>query len=161
MKVLALSKINFDKMMALYAIDDSNVESQDAIFISICSPKEDGQFDQFYISQLSKESYFKSEHPNVKIMYFGDYGEKEIENNPHVFTKKQAKELYEFIVANKDKNMAIVHCGGGYSRSGAIATFIFDNFGGYDYEEFKRRNPQILPNMHILRMLSDVKNDTN
>lgn len=152
MKVLIRSKIVFDDMMKYQGIDDSNVESKDIMFISICSPKDD---DQPYISSLSTESYFKEEHSNVKIMYFGDYTSNDL-NNPYVFTIGHAKELYEFIKRNKDKSMAILHCGAGISRSGAIGTFIFDLYGNGDYEEFKRKNSQIYPNHHILRLLNNV-----
>lgn len=156
--ILALSKRNFDKMMEYNGINDSNVESRDAMFISICSPKDD-EDRQPLISRLSKESYFKSEHSNVKIMYFGDYGETEVEGNPFAFSKEQAKELYEFIIKNSAKSCGIIHCGGGYSRSGAISSFIFDNFGETTYEEFKRKNPQISPNGYIMRMLNEAKKE--
>jgi predicted protein tyrosine phosphatase len=152
MKILILSKQNFDKMMQYNVIDDYNVESQDIMFISICSPQDD---DQPYISELSKKSHFKEEHPNVKIMYFGDYSGDQVLNNPHVFTRGHAKELYKFIKENENKGMAIIHCGGGISRSGAIGTFIFDLYGDMTFEEFKRKNPQIQPNSHILRLLRE------
>ena len=103
--ILALGKINFDKIMAYSNIDDSNVELQDAMFISICSPIDDVQP---YISTLSKDSYFKSEHSNVKIMYFGDYDEEESQNNPYAFTEEQAKELYEFIINNRNKSIVLI-----------------------------------------------------
>jgi predicted protein tyrosine phosphatase len=148
--ILALSKINFDKMMADNAIDDSNVESQDVMFISICSPKDDNQF---YISTLSKESYFKSEHSNVKIMYFGDYGEDESENNPCAFTEEQAQELYKFIIANKHKSMSIIHCEGGYNRSFSVGLFINDFITKGSYEEYKKKNPQGIGNAYVYKLL--------
>lgn len=136
-------------MMEYNLIDDNNVESKDIMFISIISPIDDFQP---LISQLSKQSWFKEEHSNVKILEFGDYDESNI-NNPHIFNIGQAKELYEFIKNNKDKSMAIIHCGAGISRSGAIGTFIFDMLGSTTYEEFKRKNPRIQPNSHVLRLL--------
>ncbi len=159
--ILARSKIVFDNMMTYNGIDDSNVESQDAMFISICSPIDDIQ--QPYISSLSQESYFKSEHPNVKIMYFGDYDEEESQNNnPYAFTKEQATELYRFIKNNSTKSSSLIHCGGGFSRSGAISTFVFDLYGTMSYEEFKQKNPQIIPNQYVLKLLREAqKNDNN
>jgi predicted protein tyrosine phosphatase len=150
--ILALSKINFDKMMAYNAIDDSNVEDKDIMIVSICSPKDDNQP---YISSLSKESYFKQEHPNVKIMYFGDYGEEESENNPHVFTKEQAKELYEFIKRNKNKKLILIHCGGGYNRSFSVGLFINDFIVKGSYEEYKKKNPQGIGNAYVYRLLKE------
>lgn len=156
--ILARSKRVFDQMMEYNGINDSNVESQDAVFISICSPKDDEER-QPLISRMSKESYFKSEHSNVKIMYFGDYGETEVEGNPFAFSKEQAKELYEFILANKDKSIFICHCGAGISRSAACATFIFDNFGEMTWDEFKQKNPHIAPNQYIIKMLNEAKKE--
>jgi predicted protein tyrosine phosphatase len=93
-------------------------------------------------------------------MHFGDYGEEYITRVAHegptgIFTPFKAKKLYEFIKANKDKHMAIVHCAAGISRSGAVGTFIHNLYGTMTYEEFKRKNPQIQPNGHILRLLNE------
>ena len=154
MKVHILSKRNFDSLMEENGIDDTNIEPMNVMIISICSPKDD---DQPYIGRLSKESYFKEEHSNVKIMYFGDYGDGELENNPHVFTREQAKELYEFIKRNKDKKFAFVHCGAGISRSGAIGLFIHRNFGSMLNETFIETNRAIFPNSYILRLLNEQK----
>ena len=139
--------------MEYNGITDANVEQHDdTMFISIVSPVE---------PDLSKkdnsDSYFKECHSNVKVMSFGDYMDSEAKSNPNVFTKEQAKELYEFIIKNKDKKMAILHCGAGISRSGAIGTFLFENFGDGNYEEFKRKNPQICPNPRVLRLLNECK----
>jgi predicted protein tyrosine phosphatase len=158
MKVLILNKRNFDNMMEFSYINDDNVESQDAMFISICSPPDDNQP---YISQLSQTSYFKREHPNVKILYFGDYSGDFALNNEHAFNLGHAKELYTFIKQNKNKSMAIIHCGAGISRSGAIGTFIQDLYGTSTYDEFKRKNPRIQPNSHILRLLRQQIDDNN
>jgi predicted protein tyrosine phosphatase len=147
-KIIILGKLDFDKTMEYSNTNDSNVEEKDIMYISICSPQDD---DQPYIAQLSRESYFKEEHSNVKIMYFGDY----LYPGEHSFTEEQAKELYEFIKENKDKSMAIIHCGAGISRSAAIGTFIFDFYGETTFEEFKRDNPRIHPNFYIYKLLKE------
>jgi len=146
--ILVLGKTEFDNLMKYSFTNDSNVEEKDIMFISICSPKDDNQP---YISTLCKSSYFEKEHPNVKIMYFGDYSN----SGEHSFTEEQAKELYEFIEANKDKSMAIIHCGAGISRSGAIGTYVFDYYGKTTYEKFKRANSKILPNHYVYRLLKE------
>lgn len=146
--IIILGKKDFDNLMQYSNTNDSNVEEKDIMFISICSPQADNQP---YISTLCKESYFKKEHSNVKIMYFGDYSF----SGEHSFSKEQAKELYKFIEANKDKSMAIIHCGAGISRSGAIGTFIFDLYGETTYEEFKRANPTIHPNYYVYKLLKE------
>lgn len=155
MKVLILNKREFDNMMQYMAIDDSNAESQDLMLISVCSPPDD---DQPGIASLSRNSYFKSDHENVKTLFFGDYGENMVGRTEHMFTDEQAEELYNFIKVNKDKHIAIVHCGAGISRSGAIGTFIHDLYGTIPYEEFKRKNPRIMPNSYVLRLLRYQQN---
>lgn len=153
--IIILGKRDFDKLMEYSFTNDDNVEQKDIMYISICSPISDNQP---YISSLCKESYFKKEHSNVKIMYFGDYGEGwSKEENPYVFTEEQAKELYEFIKENKDKSMAIVHCGAGISRSGAIGTFIYDLYGEQTWEDFQRQNPSIHLNHYVYKLLNEQR----
>lgn len=155
MKVLILNKAEFNKFMEYNAITDDNVEEKDAMFISLNSPF-NGEL--LFGAQTTVESYFKRQHSNVMIMHFGDYGEEFVLRNIHkgptgLFNEHKAKKLYEFIKRNKDKSMAIVHCGAGISRSGAVGTFIHDLYGTMTFEEFKRKNPRIQPNGHILKLL--------
>jgi predicted protein tyrosine phosphatase len=155
MKVLILNKAEFNKFMEYNAITDDNVETKDAMFISLNSPF-NGEL--LFGAQTTVESYFKRQHSNVMIMHFGDYGEEFVLRNIHkgptgLFNEHKAKKLYEFIKRNKDKSMAIVHCGAGISRSGAVGTFIHDLYGTITSEEFKRKNPRIQPNGHILKLL--------
>ena len=87
-------------------------------------------------------------------MFFGDYNDIEVWafNGPGVFNEQQARELNTFIKENKDKEICYVHCSAGISRSGAIATHIFDLYGE-SFDEFKHMNPQIQPNIDILTKL--------
>ena len=156
MKVLVFNKLAFNKFMEYNAITDDNVETKDVMFISINNPCDPGMF----MSRNDVYSYFKRQHSNVMIMHFPDFGETMIQNyikmgvNPcRVFNQYKAKKLYEFIKKNKDKSLAVLHCGAGISRSGAVGTFIFDLYGDVSYEEFKRKNPRIMPNSHILKLL--------
>ena len=159
MKILILNKREFNKFMEWNMIDDSNVESQDAMFISINNMyREEDKHDKW-----GRTSYFKRHHKNVMIMHFPDVGEdyhEKFPNDPKVFTPHKAKKLYEFIKANKDKSMAIVHCAAGISRSGAVGTFIYDMYGRdtMTWEEFKRKNPRICPNTHVYRLLREEAN---
>lgn len=159
MKVLILSRPKFDHFMEYNMLNDENVESKDAMFISISS-QYNGEL-LFGAKELTR-SYFKRQHPNVMVMHFGDYGEEFYYRTIHqgptgMFNEYKAHKLYEFIKRNKDKSMAIVHCAAGISRSGAVGTFIFDLYGRdtMTWDEFKRKNPQIHPNQHILRFLND------
>jgi predicted protein tyrosine phosphatase len=155
MRVLILNKREFDEMMSYKGIDDNNVEDFNIMFISINNSQDDGNIRLKYKSP----AYFQEDHSNVKTIYFGDYGEQQLGRNNHLFTDEQAEELYEFIKANKDKAMAIVHCGAGISRSGAVGTFIHSLYEKNDpmmtYDEFKRKNPRIMPNSYVLRLLNN------
>jgi predicted protein tyrosine phosphatase len=47
-----------------------------------------------------------------------------------------------------------VHCSAGISRSGAVATFLYDKFFmEIDKEVFRRENKYITPNLFILKRL--------
>lgn len=144
-------------------ITDENVEEQDMLIVSINNIYNEERWD----AKEGVKSYFKRNHSNVLIMNFPDFGEIAasylIQKGDHqVFNDYKAKKLYEFIKRNKDKKLAIIHCSAGISRSGAIGTFIHDLYGTCSYDEFKKRNPMIRPNQHILSMLrKQQRNDPN
>ena len=163
MKILILNKREFNKFMEYNMINDDNVETTDMMFISINNPDNSGMF----MGRGDIYSHFKRQHSNVMIMHFPDYGENTVEKyiemgiaSCNMFNEYKAKKLYEFIKKNKDKSMVVLHCGAGISRSGACGTFIFDLYGTITYEEFKRKNPRIQPNSHILKLLREqIKKD--
>jgi hypothetical protein len=157
MKILALSKVVFDRLMREKNVTPANVEQQDRIlFISINEQEDDLPADY--------RPYFPENKKNVKVMYFSDV-EKDQEvtmldgsGNKHwvyAMSEAQAAELYAFIKDNiKGKDAVIVHCTLGVARSGAIAAFINDYVSG-SWEMFKNDNKQILPNAHVYRLLHD------
>lgn len=158
MKVLIFNKKNFNQFMQYNCIDDSSVESQDMMIISINNPYVETLYPDTWIIK----SYFKRNHFNVLIEHFPDFGENisydQIgQGNFSVFSEYKAKRMYEFIKKNKDKSLAIIHCGAGISRSGAVGTFIHDLYGTVSWDEFKRKNPQISPNMYILKLLQQQR----
>jgi predicted protein tyrosine phosphatase len=157
MQILATSKVIFDSYMKKKGITLENVESLDKVaLISINNPEKDF------------EPYFKEDRANVKVMTFHDCdgtgGNIPIFNeSPRAgtytvalqpFTREQAKELFAFIKANKEKDTFLIHCTAGVARSGAVATFIQD-YIGTDWEKFKRDNSSIQPNAHVYRLLHD------
>ena len=149
MNVFVLSKQSFDELMKKKNITSENVESyKQNFFISIndtCGTDE--------------VPYFENKS-NVKVLFFDDVdvdittGEK----TAKAFTKEQAIELLNFVEQHKDKGNCIVHCAAGISRSGAVGTFINDYFGG-DHFVFKKTNPYVNPNGHVLRTLKMVVNE--
>lgn len=146
MRVLVLSKIEFNDLMIRNKITDENVEKRDSVmFISI--------------NDSNSDSYFKENHDNVIIMHFDDI-ENEGEVSPtnkgecKVFDEEMAENLYQFIKRNKDKETCVVHCEAGISRSGSVGLFVND-YTQSDSERFKRDNPYISPNQRVFRMLKN------
>ena len=70
---------------------------------------------------------------------------------------KELKNIVDFINKYKDKSVFIVHCSAGISRSGAVATFLYDKFlSEIDKEQFRRENRYIIPNLYILNRLKSL-----
>ena len=153
MRVHILAKREFDGLMATNKITDENVGKMDSIFfISIIDT------DTF---SESREPYFKEDHANVLNLRFDDVEHDLMASSTQAydaraFTEEQAKILYSFIKAHREKETCIVHCMAGISRSGAVGTFVNGYCGG-DWELFKRDNPMILPNARVHRMLNAAK----
>lgn len=162
MKILALSKNAFDKLMFEKGVNNDNVEQQDKlVFISLNNNPE--------CAVPGEDPYFTKDAKNVKVMYFAD-----VDKDQHVqlidgsgrkvlakaMTEDQAYDLYAFIKHTVGAKGAvpleavIIHCTMGIARSGAVAAFIHDFVGG-KWEELKRNNPQIQPNAHVYRLLHD------
>jgi predicted protein tyrosine phosphatase len=159
MKILALSKNAFDKLMHEKGVNYSNVEQQDKlVFISLNNNLE--------CAVESDQPYFPTNAKNLKVMFFADVDKDQyvplIDGSKRkvlarAFTVDQAKELYGFIkdtVKEGKTEAVIIHCTMGVARSGAVASFIHDYLSG-DWETFKRNNPQIQPNAHVYRLLHD------
>jgi len=149
MRVLVLSKREFDNLMVDNGITDENVEKRTGIVL-------------ISINDSSREeTYFKENHINVIVMKFDDI-EREGEVSPtnkgecKVFDDAMAQELYEFIKRNRDRETCIVHCEAGISRSGAVGSFV-NGYTQGDWERFKRENSFISPNGRVLRMLNHAK----
>ena len=165
MNVIILNKRLFNEFMAYNLIDDTNVDSQDMLIVSI---NEFYRREIWYQDDYNVNSYFKRQHYNVLIEHFGDYREDYIAEcirkkapTSGFFTEHKAKRMYEFIERNKEKSLAVLHCGAGISRSGAVGQFIWENYGTLSYEDFKRKNKKIQPNQHILRLLNEQKEKAN
>lgn len=95
--------------------------------------------------------------PNIKLC-FSDLYESEktyiIGKGYETFnppSKKQAKQLVNFLVKNKGKNV-IVNCAAGVSRSGAVAKFCEQSLG-YKWDEFGKSNHDI--KNHLFTMMTD------
>lgn len=135
-KVIILSKKRFDSLMESNKIYDSNVENvKNSIFISI----RDYGF---------RDHYFSKKHENVLNIQFDDT-EKESESS---FNKELANRIIQFVKRNENAETAFVHCSAGVSRSGAVGEFI-QKVWGISYENFRKINPQIVPNSLVYNTL--------
>jgi predicted protein tyrosine phosphatase len=149
MKVYVFSQEEFNNIMRQNGIDNSNVEERTEVFYISINYEEDDK------------PYF-TDKENVKVMFFDDVDQEynapvmSINENrvAKAFTRKQAKELFDFINKHKDKEVCIVHCTAGISRSGAVGQFIND-YTASDKQWFKQQNRHIIPNNLVLRLLQE------
>lgn len=77
------------------------------------------------------------------------------------FNKDMAKKIVEFLrLANKGESndLLVVNCHLGISRSGAVSSFARTVFG-IDYSNWKRENPQVIPNGLVLELLHHAWGD--
>ena len=152
MNITILSKNNFEDLLIKNGINDNTVsDSKNDLFISILDT--DGHLGQ----------HFKSEHDNVLILHFDDcsedldipiIGQDQI-RSLRTLDVIQAKRILDFIDRNKDRENLFIHCTAGVSRSGAVGTFICE-YTGSDFTTFKKKNPNILPNPHVLSVLNKI-----
>lgn len=134
-----LSKRKFEENMNVFNITDDNVENiKNTCFISI--------------NDSGEKSYFLKEHKNVLILHFDDI-EHEKEGYK-CFDIYDAERIIEFAEENINKNF-IIHCTAGISRSGAVGTFLFNNYCKYSILKFNDDNKYISPNNLVLNILNN------
>ena len=144
MKVFIMPKFIFEQ-----AIDGIEKSSKDVFYLSINNPDDEDK------------TPIREDSDTFKSMWFYDIDE-DIYDEVKDFTYKtisdeQLDELYDFIMKNKDKKNFVVHCTAGISRSGAVGEFVNDLFG-IPYAEFRKQNPNIIPNTYIKKKLNEKWN---
>ncbi len=85
-------------------------------------------------------------HPNLLVLFFDDV---ETEGAT-AFPIKMARQIVHF-VQETGNHPILIHCTAGISRSGAVGLAIAEQNGCV--EEFRRENPDIMPNQLVLRKL--------
>jgi predicted protein tyrosine phosphatase len=112
------------------------------------------------ISQTAFISIRDIEHPiildsasNVLNLSFDDT-EEQIQDKFTLFDEQMADEIVNFVHNNEDKNLFVIHCLMGISRSGAVGEVLSDYFKS-PYERFKQTNPQVIPNVLVKRILTN------
>lgn len=95
--------------------------------------------------------------PNLLTLFFDD-----VETGlPHAMTRENAARIVEFTL-RPDPRPLLVHCTAGVSRSGAIGEVLnwycnrFREDNSDAYERFVHDHPDIVPNVHVRRMLLDI-----
>lgn len=141
MKVFIMPKFIFEQ-----AIDGIEKSSKDVFYLSINNPDDEDK------------TPIREDSDTFKSMWFYDIDE-DIYDEVKDFTYKtisdeQLDELYDFIMKNKDKKNFVVHCTARVSRSGAVGEFVNDLFG-IPYAEFRKQNPNIIPNTYIKKKLNE------
>lgn len=147
MNVFVMNKNAFNATMQNANITNDNIET----FSKVCIISINDT------TGTDEVSYFENKE-NVKVMFFDDVEKdlvvgKEETIKLKAFTEKQADEILQFISKHKQKESCIINCSDGSSRSGAVGTFLNDYFNN-DWIDFKKKNPYILPNGHVLRLLN-------
>jgi len=72
-----------------------------------------------------------------------------------VFDAKMANKIVDFVrVANRSntEDLLVANCHLGVSRSGAVSSFV-RSVCGIDFSDWKRLNPQVIPNNLVLSLL--------
>lgn len=155
MQIVVMSRHMFEKFMMDKEITPDNVEKlKDVFIISIQNDAGDAHI-----------PYFPENKKNVLVQYFSDV-EEDIEVQmigsvekvtAKAMSSEQAKEMYQYIMDNKvrDKKICLIYCTADVSRSGAVGVFVAECMG-VNYLDFKRANPSIQPNIHMLKLLREA-----
>jgi len=125
MRLKVLSHHLFDEEMKKTGLNDDNVENTNMAFISIIGTPE---CLIYYLDEGDTKHYFKN-HTNVLNLEFDDIGQDVMYNGHHFKTMRmeQAEKTINFIEDNISKGIdtIIIHCRAGFSRSRAVAEFIY------------------------------------
>lgn len=142
-QIKALSKLEFDKYFSNELFKRYNY----ACFISILDIDND---EQKYDTLL--ENFLQVKMWDIEEDLF-EYGKLKYEKP----NDSELKKIIDFVNKHKDKAVFITHCSAGISRSGAVATFLYDKFvEEVDKEQFRRENKYINPNLYILNRLKEL-----
>ena len=108
----------------------------------------------------NNEEKFDKSIDNFLQVKMWDIEEDLFENGELKYEKpndNELKKIVDFINKHKDKSVFIVHCSAGISRSGAVATFLYDKFlSEIDKVQFRRENKYIRPNLYVLKRLKSL-----
>ena len=156
MRIKVLSHYLFDENMRSMDLTDDNVENTNMAFISIIGTPE---CLNYYLDEGETKHYFK-DHPNVLNLDFDDISCDVMYNGHHfkTMTMEQAERTIDFIEKMVKDNVELIeiHCRAGYSRSRAVAEFIYRYCKEHDIDvEYSDRNDYTtMLNQGVLRRLN-------
>jgi len=127
-----LSVADFKRTMKDNGLSDKNIEQwTELAIISIGNSFEDELADDIYANGPSSH-WFKFTHANVLNLDFDDIaapeGWKELSKCGQyiLFDENMAHQIADFVEANKNATVWLVHCSAGVSRSGAVSKWLKD-----------------------------------
>lgn len=94
---------------------------------------------------------------NVLNIEFGDVDETDLS----AMSEGQAYDIINFIDANINKQQFFIHCSAGVSRSGGVASFLYDYFKELGYEVTITPKYPETPNYYVKMMLNKTKREKN
>lgn len=125
------------------------IEKQDFAIISVGNIESDeGHTDEaLYLNGCN--NHWLPDTNNVLNINFNDVGE----NEEGSFNELQAQEVLCFIEDNREKSQWFIHCSAGISRSGAIASYLYDWFKSKGDEIIINPKYPETPNYYVKGML--------
>ena len=155
MEIKVLSHYLFDEQMRQMGLTDDNVENTNMAFISIIGTQE---CIKYWIQEDDK--HFFKDHENVLNLDFDDIGDDVMYNGHHFkcMTMEQAERTVNFIerMIAKGVGTIICHCKAGFSRSRAVAEWIWRYCKEHDIDvHYEDRNDYTtMLNSNVLRKLN-------
>jgi predicted protein tyrosine phosphatase len=168
MKIIAMSKEDFDLKMLYLGLNDSNVEEtkHDYVFISI-NPS---MIDEADMYGDNVQPHFKHDHANVLRLFYDDVVQdipavSKITGKPFVYkamNTMQGEQVVEFLKKSiyLHTKTVYVHCTMGKSRSVATAQFIAE-FCSMLKDVTVEAREDATPNPQVLGMLRSMYRDCN
>lgn len=159
-EIEVMSHYLFDEKMREMGLNDNNIESHsDMSFISVIGTRE---CLEYYLDEGNTKHFFSDSHKNVLNLDFDDIST-DVLYNGHLFktmTMEQAERTVDFIedTINNGVKKIYIHCRAGFSRSRAIAEFIYRYCKENDIEViYKDRNDYTtMLNSGVLQRLNNA-----
>lgn len=95
---------------------------------------------------------------NIEFADVDNSGQMKYKN---ALTHEQSNEIIKHIEKNKDKNVFIIHCSAGISRSGAVSAWIYEYFKCNGIDVVIEPEYPSTPNYYVKGKLKEIYNDNS